>query len=271
MIGAGAPGLHQLRSSQTMPQLNYTRADIQEQYLGSAKVRHPSDSAGGPQAIAQLSGRLAANKRAKSSERHRRDSTTSEPDQNDNSSAADDEPADVDGRGQQRAGDRKRRRRSHSASRLFSACFHIPTHLSSMLPAVPAAGRAQSHKRSILAHLRLGGGPASPHQTRVKRPISASQTADNLRQVVGGDAEPANASASPLQPGRKHVSFESQRQQQVSCQQASSQLVAVPSQQQATANSSTNPNVITRNYQAHSSQQFGPTPGELSRPRRAPR
>lgn len=293
-----------IRVSKTMPQLNYTRADIQEQYLSSVKVRHDNlASSSADRQQANEAGRTG-NRRAQSGEgrqakRSHQFKTTKLNDEN-SSDYENDEPSEQDGdgargrdrqrrRGRESAesksdGQRKRSRRSQSASRLLAACFNIPSQLSSMLPAASSSasggsggGLVSDTKKSLLAHLGLGGSsssgspsgashrhPATPGS--LKRPISASQTADNLQQVSGGADLPASN-----QPGgvRKHVSFERERQAAAEAEAAVAAAAAAQPQFQRLGQpaeprkqaSTMNSNVITRNYQTD--QTSGPNSGKL--------
>jgi len=252
-----------------MPQLHYTRQDIQEQYLCSSNVAQSKEA------------------RARSSDTKRGAILRTNCQADSEGEQVDEEELGLEGdesgsggergkRGRQthRSG-RKRQRRSHSAS-IFSACFTIPN-ISSMLNSqVVSSGQNQSQRRSILAHLGLGGqqtnsAHAQKQAQQQQRPISASKTAENLGQIASQD-EPSDdlhrakfnskrllTEQNQLFSGsgaRKHVSFghSSQGSKLISSptlapnqQQQQHQAANHPSQSQVGRSE----NVITRNYQAH--------------------
>jgi len=157
--------LHNIRSSKTMPTLhNYTRADIQEQYLATsvgrqAKVREQS---GGDQA-----GSSRARKRAKSSEQQRDHQQQDQLQQQQQYQEQPSTKADWKRHSEVELHRHEgKSRRSHSASRLLTACFNIPHFLpgSSSNDSEPQACPAAKSHRSILAQLRSSIGQNHHHQ-----------------------------------------------------------------------------------------------------------
>lgn len=249
-----------------MPKLNYTQADIQEQYLFGNKVRQEQDnsrlSAEHEQGVS-----FGAKRRAKSSESGRQSAKGSP-----SLAAGNDIDHDYDTEnrpvqlargpnGDQMAdnnkshGDRKRRRRSHSASRLLSSCFNIPNFASSIVhhhSASPgglssSASASSSKKTSILSHFRLGGGGSSHQQHKNdhnKRPLSNSRTLGNLQLAAGTQDQNNNqdqdqdhdedeqlrqqAQQNNQNNSRKHVSFENQRQMALAAAAAAASTLGAP-------------------------------------------
>lgn len=282
-----------IRVSQTMPQLHYTKADIQEQYLryesDQRRQKRPRKRPKSVQRSSPSSAPAASQAKDNNSNSNNRGDQNSagglenvaacrgngqaqaqgEEDDEDGDGLDDSEPSGEGGpassrRSRQTGGRRsarpeaKRRRRSRSASRLFAACFNIP-HLSSMLTSASSSAAPTGRQRSLLSHLRLGGGLQRQQEAAAgrQRPISASQTAGNLRQVAAGGELKTSASSSPLQlSNRKHVSFEGQQQQvALAGQKQTSEMVGGNQQQQPAAAT-----VIMRNYQRRPE-----APGECAR------
>lgn len=254
----------QIRTSQTMPQLYYTREDIQEQYLGTAKARKQQQQQDNKSSKRSF---LTSNKQIASSSKRARSSDPKQlakgledsPASSASSSSGEDDAENLEGsaaaaadgkRGRRpfRSAGRKRRRRrrAHSAS-LFSACFQIPN-IGSMLPSAAGNSQSSSHRRSFLSHLGLGGHQTNSankqhHQTR----LTTSQTLGNLQQVAG-DVTTAgndvgqqysnvprqgNSSSNNSTQARKHVSFGGHQQAKQQQQQINQDQVAGPSGQQA--------------------------------------
>ena len=227
-----------LRGSQTMPQLHYTREDIQEQYQ---RVRLPETTT---TTTTTPSSSSVAKKRARSSgsRRHAHSPASSDEEGAGESGCEENSAGEERGRFPSRSA-RKRRRRARSAA-LFSACFHMLAPATTAA-ATPTSGRSQ--RRSILAHLGLGGqsrvstGQPQPQSQPQQRPLSSSQTAGNLQQVCN--------TATPTQ--RKHVSFGGQRRPSADCPPQSSNTA-----QQQTAAGSTGGGAQTAN-QSPQQPQFG--------------
>lgn len=249
-----------MRSSKTMPQLYYTREDIQEQYLAATKVRKQQQQAldlptNQSSQLAQDGSGQQGRARAQSSGPKRRSNldnfqdSSLATDDDDNDELEDSQSSISDTENRRRARRRKKRRkRSHSVS-IFSACFSIPN-LSSM----------QQQKRSILQHLGLNLG-ASSHQAsssprRAQRPISASQTVGNFQQIeqkpddLGGRLIMGANQGQQQQARLKHVSFDPRRpdmsqaeqerlqqQQQLNSNKATTAAAATACQQQQPASS----------------------------------
>ena len=265
---AGAPARQLMRASETMPTLHkYTRADVQEQYLapaskqvrqerrsesarqqqqptgelgaGSARPRRKRAKSGGARAASNSPSSNSASPCSSNSERSPTSRTAHLRSQNfaDNHQR---QPQDNEPDSEQR-----KRRRSQSASRLFTACFNIPHLLpggggggghSDLADSTGAgSGPGSSTRRSILAHLGIGSQQQQQQQHRAdsmgqnqrnrhkQRPISASKTAlEPLSQLAderapGGRMEANASAASTLEADqRKHVSFEARNRQSAS-------------------------------------------------------
>lgn len=278
---ARAAPLTNMKTSQTMPQLYYTRQDIQEQYLANT-VRNTKTTKRTTKLIdkstsSALGASAGASRRARSTDQKLREPNDSggEPD----SCSENEEPPETSGRGRGagRWGARKRQRRAHS---LFAGCFHLPESLSSMLSPQPSGSQ---QRRSILAHLRLGGGGGNS-DGQARRPISSSQTAGNLQQV--GRSSPEDDKQQLRSPGlsggpssgRKHVSFGQQRnatgRPSIDSQPTKPEL-GTPIQRQPTQgerglegaqkSKSLSNTVIMRNYQAHQPPLAPVNQGKCSR------
>lgn len=277
-----------MRSSKTMPQLNYTKADIQEQYL-NRQVRHhepdpadnnnkrprheqePSNSKSATDSHnahqAPVSSRLQQQHSGQSrlvkgdqfdgDDRNQRRSRPS--DRQSNSARDERRTGDYDNENEPPNGSShqqlpsKRKSRSQSASRLLSACFHIPAQLASSISShqnfpssCSSSSRPRTKASSILSHFRIGhhhqhhpgqsqmrasassddypppaddkclqraGSRGADEIGRSRRPLSNSRTDGNLQQLHANNNSDSLESSS----GRmKHVSFgehNDQRQQ----------------------------------------------------------
>lgn len=278
-----------MRSSQTMPQLFYTRQDIQEQYLSTTKVRQQQQELATPNTSSSNLNNKSS-KRARSSDpKHNKEFEEYESDQDEeeDSSFSNDAPGDKSARennagraGRSRArakAARKRRKRARSAS-LFSACFTIPN-LGSILTSQTLSGSSSNNsssshpKRSILSHLGIGQKFSSPMTNTTtpksikQRPISTSQTAGNLHQVsqqqdMASSSQQQVISSPANNGGRKHVSFGggggsgSQQKQKQMVPSADNQQNTEHGFEQGTFQQLDGSNsVIMRGHQAHDQPQ----------------
>lgn len=253
-----------MSSSQTMPQLNYTRQDIQEQYLsarqaGSANKRH----------------------RAESSDTKRRRKDDNHFDINDIENERDSSTGTGDersSRSRTRSDGSSKKERSRSAS-IFSSCFHIPNISSTIANQLP------QRRPKIFSHLGGGSRKQSQQQQDNKlskqnksATLSGSKTVSDFQssaiessenqwpasgqraKALGGISGSSSMLGTPTQ-GRKHVSFGVGKQHDTSmvdqAQIGNENYGQSQSQQQQQPHSSANVmsfekgNSIVRNYQAH--------------------
>lgn len=241
-----------MKSSRTMPQLCYTREDIQEQYLATTKVRKqqlnfaPSTSSAIEQQQQQLDNNnnpSASNNNNSNSNRNKRVRAQStdprfrrqaEDYYNSNSSdyddANDDDDVDVENnnninnvRKSRKKKRKKLRKRAQSAS-IFSACFTIPKLGSMITNQVSNFNQQHQHqRRAFMQHLTNLTGTSS-HATSSKqqqRPISASKTLANIQQhtTISGSGVNAQELASKLDSPMQSSSTSSSTRKHVSFNQ----------------------------------------------------
>lgn len=216
------PAASQLRPSQTMPQIHYTKQDIREQYMDQ-KFATPSAHRAAAAAAAPAAVAAAASKRprqvSKSQNSRRRPESASD---SDSSEGSESYPARARNKSRNWTGP-GRRRRSKSAS-IFSSCFHI----GSILPA------ASQRAPKLLARIGLAPStsanvaaapPRDKQASLATRTIPTSQTLGNLQSLaaIDDDDEPDGQWPATCRPralvqepasllnggpaGRKHVSF----------------------------------------------------------------
>lgn len=243
-----------------MPQLNYTEADIQEQYLTRAVAPPANDQRQRQQAAEQQQHQSLEWRRSQQLAKF--DDGASPTDDGGPSSSRAAAPHStrqlscdrVEGELEDvsrstradsgKAGGLKRKRRSRSASRLLSACLNIPAQLASSISGHQQQLQAAAHKTktsSILSHFRLGNHHQQKrqqcqlgdenddpeddeqlHRGINRRPLSNSRTMGDLQPSLphGGSSN----DSPQTQPGRmKHVSFGEHQQNQQALQRASSE------------------------------------------------
>lgn len=215
-----------MKQSKTMPQLHYTRDDIQEQYTAVS----------GKEAASKLhqTGQHQSGSK-KRQQRHHNHEFSSPHDSGDELT---DSTADGENIRSSRSMKRKRQRRSRSAS-FFSGCFALPNTIRS---------------RSFLSHLGFAANSSSsPIERRNsggdRRRISESKTLVNLKQHTSTQPSPSSGGSSSAtynnnDPSsglaRKHVSFGSgqkgNQQQQQSTSTPDDGMIKSPANQDEPAN-----------------------------------
>lgn len=214
-----------MRSSQTMPQLFYTRQDIQEQYLSTTTVRKNQELANNNNnnTPSTSSSKRTSNKRARSSDSkqigpkqqddkenksvldgdlhgHSESDEDGQAEEEDSSlvAATNDNSglSSTDNNGSRQARSRakakakkgrKRRKRARSAS-LFSACFTIPN-LGSML---------NSQTNSTGSHSATGGGPSGAQSKQSKHRSILAHLGQKLTLGQGNQASGNKQNRRPI-------------------------------------------------------------------------